>query len=321
MTKNSISKLIICSILCVGLLGISLYLEVFRPHQTYLWFSSRSLMLTLFLIAFITIPIRDKKMLVRVLKFPLVGLLILFFVNAVLRATNIYNYEPLPNYFYTLKLFRIITISSVFFAHTLILLGSVQLLKNTYYPTNKLLSLQAMLAILLFSYFIVHFQGALATTHSDILQTVQAADQPRNRKLEQKIGGQSIYGWIVPYTEFINAHTPEDAVILIPTQNEVWPMEGNGEYIRWFLYPRRVKHLDAQLSVPSDVTHLLIAEGECSRGKVCGWPQFDVPADKVEWYRFIDPSSRQETVFYNQPFIASESNKKWGILKLKDTND
>lgn len=244
-------------------------------------------------------------------------LLVLCLVTAhfLLNVINIYQYEPLPGWFYTLKLFRLITLSGLFWTQLiLLLLGMTLSLSARKQHLCYSLPVLVVLALLLIPVY-VQLQKALAFSYSQVIQMSLNVRVPFSDRFTYKQGGTTYYGWIWPYSLFLIKHTPSDAVLVIPPQNNIWKMEGNNDYFRWFMYPRKLVSLqDGQ--IPEQATHLLIALGECNISE-CGWPKITIPKERIAKIILIDRETQEEVTITDMPYRLDTDKFKWGIIELQ----
>lgn len=304
-------------IIIAMLIIYAVYLEILRPAETAYLMYYRTILMCVSIFLFLLIPLDQRKSIVKVISLSLVALAFLFISSSIIRSINIYRWDPLPSFFYTFKLFRLITISSLFYVHLFFLFGSIYIVRNKTIALNALFSIKFVMILFLGFYLIQQLQGNLSQSHTNLIETIQALPTTQEERLEFRLRGQSFNGWIVPYTRFIKQQTPTDSVILIPPQSSVWPMEGNAEYLRWFLYPRQLKHLDIDKRIPNEINFVLIAQGECMYGE-CGWPKQAIPAHNIERITLIDPKTREVTTLEDVDYIPDRHISHWGIIKLKD---
>ncbi len=253
-------------------------------------------------------------------KFDLVLFPILFFVlfNVLANSFNIYQIS-LPQFFYSLKLHRLVSFSAYSITVLIVMLFLLFLsltLSSSFFKKiyNLVFSKQLFLLIV----FIIFFRQAIFATAYAYEQTVLSfshLDEKFENRFAIKLGGQSYYGWIKPYTDFIIDQVEENSTILIPPQSNVWKMEGNDSYLRYFLYPRKLIHLDNNQAITDTrADYLLIAHGDCGEGD-CIWPKEEIPADRIDQMLIID----RETLDVKEilgDYYPSET-ETWGIIKMK----
>lgn len=245
---------------------------------------------------------------------------ILFFVlfNILANSFNIYQFS-LPQFFYSLKLHRLVSFSAYSITVLIVMLFLLFLsltLSSSFFKKiyNLVFSKQLFLLIV----FIIFFRQAIFATAYAYEQTVLSfshLDEKFENRFAIKLGGQSYYGWIKPYTDFILDHSEENSTILIPPQSNVWKMEGNDSYLRYFLYPRKLIHLDSnQVITDTQADYLLIAHGDCGEGD-CIWPKEKIPADRIDQMFTID----RETLDVREIFgdYYPRETETWGIIKMK----
>lgn len=255
------------------------------------------------------------KIVQRVTTFAVVGVSVLLLLHFTSNIVNIYQYEPLPTWFYTFKVFRLITITGTFWAQLYVLLIGIYLILTLETLPKKLGLLSILLWLALLIPVTTQLYRALGFSYLQAIQMTINAHIPFDDRFTYKLGGTSYYGWIWPYAQFLKKHTTEQAVIVIPTQNNIWKMEGNEAYFRWFMYPRTLVHMENE-TIPENATHMLIALGECDNG-ACGWPKISIPAERIESIILIDRDTQEETVIENTAYALDTSAFQWGIIELK----
>lgn len=122
------------------------------------------------------------------------------------------------------------------------------------------------------------------------------------------------------YAIFIKNNTPKESVILIPPQGFPWPQTGNGAYLRYFIYPRKLingKEKEAGVDL-SKVDFVLLDYGESNAseyGYTNYWPKFDIPSEYIIYW---NPGSgeviREDKTLYR--YDLNEKDKLWGLIKV-----
>lgn len=258
-----------------------------------------------------------------------------FLLNIVLNMVNVYSLGEnqaiqsfcaansqicifIETAFYKLKLFRFITLSPYFFIFPLLIPLAAKMrtilpkeIKN-YHASQKLFLV--IIFILVFSNLAHSFYSVYLT----VIQGYQVRNENFYDRFTFKQGGASYYGWIRVFSNFIIAHTEPDAGILVPPQSEEYIMEGNTNYFRWFLYPRPLYHLE-KLEVgiySAKIQYVILSGGECE-SKLCVWPDFEIPTDRIEQILLINRENQNITQFDNTGYTPDEYQNQWGIIKLK----
>lgn len=230
-------------------------------------------------------------------------------------VVNIYRFD-VPGWFFTLKLHRLITLPFWYLLRWLLLaVGLWWSLKFDLRPYIKI-KLWSAVALLMLAVGVWQLQLGMSQLLSTSVRALQNLPTPYFERITSQLGGVHYYGWIWPYSQFIKRITPENAVIVLPPQSDDWKMEGNVEYLRWYLYPRRLVHMMADNQIPPNAEYILIAKGECINVE-CGWPKITIPARQVEFLSFIDRDSQAETLIRNEGYDPIKYQDFWGILKLK----
>lgn len=241
---------------------------------------------------------------------------VFFLLHFLLNSINIYQFEPLPQWFYSFKLYRFISLSGLFWMQILGLLVGLFFIQPV--NTKYILSLSKITIILMITLLVggyTQLQKGLAIIYTQLIQINLNASVPFDARFTYRQGGAHYYGWVYPYTEFIKEYSSDDSVIVIPPQSYVWKIEGNAGYLRWFLYPRKLTYLN-QDKIPSDATHLLIALGDCAEGD-CGWPKISIPGDKIDKIVLVSRDTQERTIITNASYALDRELYKWGIIVLK----
>lgn len=315
-----VSTLIFFSFTLLFFIGSSVFIElkfVFHP-DSYLFPQAFLFLMTLLSFFLLDIPLKNQLKVTKILQSLLIVLSSLFLVYCILRLVNIYHFGALPTWFFKFKLNRFITLSPLFFTKLFLCLGLLllitvkkNLLKNYHFSFLQLFFFSSVFMI-----FFVQLQQAIAKTTDQTLLALQSLSTPFADRFTYQNGGLSYYGWIWPYTRFITKHTPSDATIMIPTQSNVWKMEGNADYLRWFIYPRKMVKVTPEGSIPVQAQFVLIAQGECNEGS-CGWPKFKIPKEQISRIIFISRENLTETIVTGRDFESAVDGMKWGIVELK----
>jgi hypothetical protein len=229
---------------------------------------------------------------------------------------DIYNLSPLPPWFYTFKLYRFVSLTGLFLVQSLIFFCGVfvasRVWKSSYsFATPSLCLIALFVAVIA----LTQLQQAVATLYDQTIQMSINAHVPFADRFTYKQGGTVYYGWIWPYSQFIIKHTPDNAVLMLPPQSNVWKMEGNSDYFRWFMYPRTLVHAVDEV-IPVGSTHILIALGECGEGE-CGWPKITIPAERIKQIILIDRETQVETTLNETEYHLDTDRYQWGIIELQ----
>jgi hypothetical protein len=251
--------------------------------------------------------------------------LILFCTGALIafhlltNSFNIYNTLTLPNLFYQLKLHRIVSLSANFLVQLITLVVGLQMVlqfNKSDFKLKKLAWYQALIAGYLFIVLVIQSQQAVAVVYRDALQAAVNTNTSFENRIAYRLGGSVYYGWIWPYTQFIIRHTEPDSVIAIPPQSVVWKMEGNSDYLRWYIYPRKTVKQLTDYSIPANADYALIAIGECNVDD-CGWPKTAISKEKIEYIALLDRETQKETIITNTDYVLDPKIFTWGIIKFR----
>jgi len=195
------------------------------------------------LLMVLTLPKQSKKLPKLtdfVLQFNKLSFAPLILINYLLISLDDFYY---PNYVYSKfhinpNSFQLILSFNLFIFLLILLIRSKTALSFTY----KLIKAKSIVHITFFISVIIFALSQIQTVSGwmyhasfSIMRTINFS---WTDKLVYLNGGEKSNGWIVIYTDFINKHVDAKGVIFIPPQKEIWQVEGNSYYNRWFIYPR-----------------------------------------------------------------------------------
>ena len=317
MSKNTIktiSPTVLFGGLTMLLMGLSVWLIIRYPYQA----DAQALVIVIISLTLIYLvqffSSKQKKVLQIITPLSVVLIIFLLIVQSAILLMNPYQYT-LPGWFYQLKLHRLLTLpSSLFVRWVLLGIGvywSAKIDFRDLFSSKKNL----LLVSCIFAVGLWQLQLGLGSGISATFRSFQNLSTPYFDRITSSMGGVGYYGWVWPYSQFIKRFTPEDAVILLPTQSNDWKMEGNIYYFRWYLYPRVLVHLNKNI-VPSGTKYLLIARGECIIE--CGWPKFPIPSEKIERIILLDRNTLEEKVVTLESYDPEKYRDSWGIIQLKE---
>ena len=311
-------------ILVFALMGASavcsVYLEWRDPFHTtkFAWYQGLAWYVSLILLS----KANSKKL--KQLLQPL-GILFAFafLAHILLTITNVIS-SPDQSWINTFKIYRFLSVSGFFwiywstwFAATIFLAPTLK----PYYPNRKTFQLSNLLTHLLIYIGLVSGLVGFAQQYRDSLLAVVNLRTDFADRVAFRFGGNTYYGWIQPYTQFITQLTPKDSRILIPPQSNVWKMEGNADFVRYFLYPRQLVIFPNLFwtdfsQVPVRTQYILVAEGECGEGD-CGWPKFFIPQSQILRSWEIKRPSGEITELPVMDFEPELWHHRWGLIELK----
>ena len=131
------------------------------------------------------------------------------------------------------------------------------------------------------------------------------------------------WGDFYRFMVFVRQNTPETATIILPPEQDPWLIgTGNPNFVRSFLYPRKV--VSEKLIIPEadlksfpDNTYLLISWGKevCNPEPTChGWPRQDIKAQKII---YKDPDSeRAIEIKENALYKLGDGKYVYGLIKI-----
>jgi hypothetical protein len=175
--------------------------------------------------------------------------------------------------------------------------------------------------IIIFSLILVTIPNTFRATtkfYENFISAYKRIGLSHEERMIQSLGGEGFLGWIVPYTNFIKERTPEDSVIFIPPQLGAWLATGNGGYMRYFLYPRKlINDTEIESPIPEEATHVLISHGLWRIDGGGGWPKITIPAERIEEIGYIDRASKETTIKKGVDYDNNPKLAEWGIITLR----
>lgn len=137
-----------------------------------------------------------------------------------------------------------------------------------------------------------------------------------NLTYDQKMGvkqGIDLYRYLL----FLKNNLPQNATVLIPPMKYPWPYTGNGGYMLYFLYPRKIVSLTFDNKIPEGVTYSLMLPND--NGEILeqnkAWPPFKIDSKKIIYLN--ENTNLPETVFVNYDPLDSRNINSRGIIELK----
>lgn len=132
-------------------------------------------------------------------------------------------------------------------------------------------------------------------------------------KMEKQLG--SVY----KYYKFVSYNTPENAVILHPKQQWMWPAISNRGFTRYFLFPRKFISEDEPLLKKEEVTHVFLIGNRTLDGKleIDRWPNFAVPAKRVILYS--RNGDGVNLIFTGDDKLEERNTELWGVIEVDNT--
>lgn len=179
--------------------------------------------------------------------------------------------------------------------------------------TQRLILLTVIFVALIQSF------GTLSVFYNELGPNLGYLGLDYQARMIKSLGGKDSYGWMIPYTQFINEQTPADAILFLPPQMANWEMSGNGGYMRYFVHPRKTISATEILSpVPTEATHVLISHGEwIGGGENWGWPKITIPAEDIEKITYLDRRTGEVSVVYGVNYEDNPDIDEWGVITLK----
>lgn len=318
-------QLLALSSVFILILVLVLLSELSVVRQTIVLHYVMSALLLLFGYILFSLPPALKK------KLRIFGLLLLIGVGALVLfhalfnglniygRTTVYGHSTLPTFFGTFKIYRIVSLSATSIVSLSLLAVSTTAILTLRIPRVSLKSWRwYQLGLLLYGAVLVlaHSQRALALVYKDTLQVMVNTDAAFADRHTYRLGGISYYGWIWPYTQFIIRNTPPTATVAIPPQEMPWKMEGNLDYLRWYLHPRKLVKQLPDGTFPATTEYILITLGDCGEGD-CGWPKVPIKKENIASIGLIERETEDETFLTDTEYVPDTTRFKWGIIQLK----
>lgn len=328
LKKNSKlnSSYVYAIILGIILISFNLFIEISSVSiDSHLLIRS---ILSVFLIILIN-GFKNKKF----LKYLLVLFITIFSLNIILNMINVYSLNEnsmvqnfcqqngsicssLTVLFFKFKIFRFITLSSYFFTIPIfILIAASQEIPKI----NKEIGVnihQKIFLLIISIMLMSNLFKAFQIVYLSFIQSYQVVEENYYDRFTFKKGGVSYYGWIRVYSNFVINNTEDNVSILVPPRELPYKMEGNINYFRWFMYPRRLYHLEDLEKLNKKADFIVISAGECEN-KNCVWPDFYIDESEIENITLINRETQEVTRLENSGYNPSDFNQKWGLIKLK----
>ncbi len=318
-------QLLALSSVFILILVLVLLSELSIVRQTIVLHYVTSVLLLLFVFILFSLPQALKKKLRSFGLLLLMGVAGLIVFHALFNGLNIYGrttvagHSTLPTFFYTFKIYRIVSLSATSIVTlSLLAVSTAAILTSRIQRVSLKTWRWYQLGLLLYGAVLVlaHSQRALALVYKDTFQVMVNTNAAFADRHTYRLGGISYYGWIWPYTQFIIRSTPPTATVAIPPQKLTWKMEGNLDYLRWYLHPRTLVKQLPDGTFPPTTEYILITLGECGEGD-CGWPKVPIKKENITSITLIDRETEVETVLTDTEYLLDTTRFKWGIIQLK----
>lgn len=131
------------------------------------------------------------------------------------------------------------------------------------------------------------------------------------------------WGIFYQFMVFVKNNTPEDSTIIVPPEEDPWLMgSGNPNFVRAFLYPRKIVSetliiSQEDLNAFNDNTYILISWGKeaCRPDPDChGWPKQNIKASEII-YKKPDSSEVVKTM-KDAVYDPTDKTYVYGLIKL-----
>jgi hypothetical protein len=225
--------------------------------------------------------------------------------------------------FFKFKFFRFITLSPVFFVELILLFGGIWMITRDTVVCKKLRAslhadllktcIYAGVAFLLLQQILLVSDGLVSLS----LMTWKSRSLSFADRFVPLTYGIQNQGWIWPYTRFLIAHVPQNATIFIPPQRETWAQEGNADYLRWFIYPRKtLSSTDPTAALPREVDFVIVSNGGWSGGEA-GWPKIHIPESEIAQVFLKNRQTFEEKRVDARTYYKNITPDWWGVIELK----
>lgn len=226
--------------------------------------------------------------------------------------------------FYTLKIYRFITLPPKFFIYLEFLFLSLLIVQNKKEIVRKFVisSLKKPIIFIASALVIITLSTQLLNTTEKIYEmSIRTWNNKNLSFLDRFVPyefGIEHHGWIWEYGKFVSKHVPALSTIFIPPQNDIWAQEGNKYYFRWFVYPRTlVQSEDAFAKIPNEAEYIIISRGGWNAGQA-GWPKKAIHPECIATAYLIDRYTLNERRIYPEEVSTGIKSTEWGIIELKD---
>lgn len=150
-----------------------------------------------------------------------------------------------------------------------------------------------------------------ARSLSQVVRGVGEIIQNPSSSYDEKMS--ATYPGFYPAMQIVKNLTPSNATLVIPPQGNPWESEGNGAFVTYFLYPRRVIHWEDRGSSSNTPEYILIARGSwATHGTEYGWPKESVDADRL-WQFDVKTGTAKEIV---KDYNPSTDQFDWGLIEV-----
>lgn len=162
---------------------------------------------------------------------------------------------------------------------------------------------KTLISLLILGIFVVIARGNFVRLSPFFKTEIEFAKKTFFSNNEEKLAAH-IGEEVLNYIRFTSAITPPSSHIMIPPQQNPWPVTGNREFMQYFYYPKQLIH-ESLTKVDSDqsLTHILIAWGELPgyNSAIRGWPKFFIPARKIYF------PEREKTINVSKITVSSKN--------------
>lgn len=231
----------------------------------------------------------------------------LLFVTLIVSSITLIIVTTIEALTYPNFIFSTIHLNLHTFPYFVLLLLSYYIIYTTK-PETKLIELfsQLLLVTGISLYLYLNVPKVISGIYSGLTEIINYPAATYDEKMYKR------YGDFYYAMKNVVDLTPENAVVAIPPQENPWLTEGNGAMVNYFLYPRKVVHID-QNEVDIKPTHFLIAKGSWNvedKNKY-GWPKEEVNAHRV-WEFHNDSTYTQ----YERDYNPTTDTWNWGLIEV-----
>lgn len=225
--------------------------------------------------------------------------------------------------FFAIKMYRLITLSPPFLLYFVYVFGGLVLLdvqRARVAAFQKHFRKEKMMYLLAGGVLFLGLYNSTLVTNIGLNLLVKAWENRQLSFLDRFVPyeyGIQHHGWIWEYGKFVRKHVPENQIIFIPPQNDIWPQEGNMYYFRWFTYPRMLtQSTDAWAEIPLEAHFIVISRGGW-HGNEAGWPKRSPIPECIKNVYLKDRVTLEESEVPVTQLETALKVDSWGLIELQ----
>ena len=345
IVKKNQEVLLFGFLMSVGLLS-TLYVEYKFQYEQFKWLSWRVFVIAAAIVQYGALPHSFHKKYQKVLTSLFVVVCFLYVLNLLANLINVYHLERFPSLmeyceqneqtcdlivqtFFRLKIYRFVSLTSYFFMYVIFLIIGLLFSQHVYKRVTKIwhklpkikLRRVRLKYVLLFYFLLVYILvqqliSVFSGVSKKVVKMYYTFNTPYEQRWEQVMGGRFSFGWMKTYADFVNAHSPESATLLIPDMVAPWEMEGNPNYLRWFIYPRKMVQTVGDDDVPDSADYALLTYGVFGYQKQT-FPTYFISKAEIDEIIIINQNTLTVTRKQNLDYHPEDYQNVWGLIKLR----